>query len=64
VLVREGILYSNDDLCRDLSDNSLTGVIPSTADRPRRLKELSVARNKLTGAIPPTLSNILSLEHL
>ncbi|KAA8546884.1 hypothetical protein F0562_003313 [Nyssa sinensis] len=48
----------------DLSDNSLTGILPSDIGDLGRLKLLNLAKNDLLGEIPNELSKLSSLEYL
>ena len=48
----------------DLTDNQLTGTIPSELSNLASLERLWLGENQLTGAIPSELSNLASLEWL
>ncbi|CAK9178726.1 unnamed protein product [Ilex paraguariensis] len=48
----------------DLSDNSLTGNLPSDIGNLGRLKLLNLAKNKLSGKLPDELSKLSGLEYL
>ena len=48
----------------DLTDNQLTGTIPSELSNLAKLERLWLGENQLTGAIPAELSNLASLEWL
>ena len=48
----------------DLTDNQLTGTIPSELSNLASLERLWLSENQLTGAIPAELSNLASLEWL
>jgi Leucine-rich repeat (LRR) protein len=46
----------------DLSENNLTGHIPSNIDILKKLEYIGLYYNNLTGVIPPTLGNISTLD--
>ena len=48
----------------DLSNNNLTGEIPSEIGNLTRLQRLDLSANNLTGAIPSEMANLTSLETL
>ena len=48
----------------DLSDNNLSGTIPSSLGGLSSLVTLDLSRNQLMGAIPPELANLSSLVSL
>ncbi|XP_059641026.1 probable inactive receptor kinase At5g10020 [Cornus florida] len=48
----------------DLSNNSLSGTLPSDIGNLGRLKLLNLARNDLSGRMPNELSKLSSLEYL
>lgn len=48
----------------DLSDNSLTGTLPSDIGNLGRLKLLNLAKNDLSGSIPNELSKLDGLDYL
>ncbi|KAK3002438.1 hypothetical protein RJ639_020956 [Escallonia herrerae] len=48
----------------DLSENSLTGSLPSEIANLGRLKVLNLAKNQLTGQLPKELSKLSGLEYL
>nr|XP_043626322.1 LRR receptor-like serine/threonine-protein kinase FLS2 isoform X2 [Erigeron canadensis] len=48
----------------DLSNNQITGNIPSTISKLAKLKKLDVSRNHITGTIPPSLGNLSNLGWL
>ncbi|KAE8709440.1 putative inactive receptor kinase [Hibiscus syriacus] len=48
----------------DLSDNSLTGGLPSEIGNIARLKLLNLAGNELSGQLPHELSKLSNLEYL
>ena len=45
----------------DLSQNSVTGNIPSTLGTLTRLENLNLSHNNLGGSIPPSFENMASL---
>ena len=47
-----------------LSNNQLTGAIPSQLGNLANLTEVSLGSNQLTGSVPPTLGNLANLEIL
>ncbi|XP_038881425.1 probable inactive receptor kinase At5g10020 [Benincasa hispida] len=48
----------------DLSNNSLTGGLPSEIDKLARLKLLNLAKNELSGPLPDQLNRLSNLEYL
>lgn len=48
----------------DLSDNSLTGSLPSDVGNMGRLKLLNLARNQMSGKLPNELDKLSVLEYL
>ncbi|XP_047327453.1 probable inactive receptor kinase At5g10020 [Impatiens glandulifera] len=48
----------------DLSDNSLTGILPSDVGDLGRLNLLNLAMNSLSGQIPGELSKLVELDYL
>ncbi|CDP12924.1 unnamed protein product [Coffea canephora] len=48
----------------DLSDNSLTGFLPSDVGNLGRLRLLNLARNQMSGDLPSELNKINGLEYL
>ena len=48
----------------DLTDNKLTGTIPSELSNLASLERLNLFNNELTGTIPSELGNLASLERL
>jgi hypothetical protein len=50
-------------VCRDLSQNNLTGAIPETIANLTSLQIVDLSRNKLTGGLPKQLSNLVHLQH-
>lgn len=48
----------------DLSDNSLTGILPSDVGDLGRLKLLDLARNQMSGQLPNELDKLNALEYL
>ncbi|XP_027078598.1 probable inactive receptor kinase At5g10020 [Coffea arabica] len=48
----------------DLSDNSLTGILPSDVGNLGRLRLLNLARNQMSGDLPSELNKINGLEYL
>lgn len=49
----------------ELAGNGLGGVIPSGAgDLPVALIQLNLAQNRITGPIPPSISNLVNLTYL
>ncbi|CAK9320629.1 unnamed protein product [Citrullus colocynthis] len=48
----------------DLSNNSLSGGLPSEIDKLARLKLLNLAKNELSGPLPDQLNRLSNLEYL
>ncbi|HYK87445.1 MAG TPA: leucine-rich repeat domain-containing protein [Acidobacteriota bacterium] len=48
----------------NLSDNHLSGTIPSTLGNLSNLQELNLSGNQLSGPIPAALDNLTNLQHL
>eukprot|EP01018_Ginkgo_biloba_P031536 Gb_16966 [translate_table: standard] len=51
-------------ICIDLSNNLLTGRLPSEIGKLKGLMSLNVSMNRLTGPIPNSLGNLSQLESL
>jgi Leucine-rich repeat (LRR) protein len=51
-------------LGRRMSENNLTGAIPTSLGRLASLQELKLQKNFLSGSIPMSLGNIKALQYL
>lgn len=58
-------LFTDGNVCRNLGDNSITGVLPADwASGMGSLRGMNVTGNGLTGSLPAEWSNMTSLQAL